>query len=1001
MSAFCHYCGQPHAADAPECASCGVTIQLFDEREVTRPEARLVDFSPRSYTSLGDEVTETDHARVSRTGQIHPIKRDNAPRALPEDADEAPSLHALRYVEAIPEGALRITLGYDASNDIVIPRPSVSAHHAIIARDMVKSSYFLQDLESTNGTLVNGERVQGVALIKPGDRVSFGRGYSFAFDAQLTQRFSNEIQDARATQALQAISAPDRARQITIGREVDNDIVLDAPQISRHHVRLRQPLSVSEGDWIVEDLGSANGTFLNDRHGAPIHARAAARESDILYMGSYRFPLSRLYDFIDPSSPSIENQRAGLLAMPLDKQVITIGRGSDNDIVLDSPQISRHHARLIRRDKQFFVEDLGSANGTFVNGERVGRALLTPEDTLSLGTYSVRLDLARGALQKSYQGDILLQAEHLRVDVTDEQGGMKRLLDDISFTVYPTEFVGIMGPSGAGKTTLLMSMIGTLRPNHGRTMLNGDDLGAQYDRYRNTIGYVPQEDIIHDELTVYEALYYAAKLRFPPDTSSQEIAARIDRILHDLEIGATRDVRIGSPNRKGISGGQRKRVNLAMELLTEPSLLCLDEPTSGLASEDALNVITLLRRLADGGRTILMTIHQPSPQVYRKLDNVLYLADGEQVYYGPAYPDSMLYFHPEIRTNSPQAEEILADPGSCLRPLTIAKRAGEPMETFAARYRQSAYHREYVEERRVNHGDVELNARAASRRAPRFRFHQLWVLCRRYLVIKLKDRVGMVILIAQAPIIAVLVAMVFEGQEHGPIHRMEYMPFALFLLIISAIWFGCSNAAREIVGEQAIYRRERMVNLSIPAYVGSKFVILSLLSLLQCVALLAIAVLTLDVVGNPLIHLAILWICSLAATGMGLLLSSVVRSTAASLALVPLLLIPQVILGGAIMPIDRMEDPSWTLSGAMISRWGFEAVLQAEHLSDAYELGADDLPAPLGPGLPAPPPPLNPLDRFIGSAETYLPVDFGTLGGFTFVFLLLTATTLRVRERRR
>lgn len=834
--------------------------------------------------------------------------------------------------------------------------------------------------------------------MRQGDLIGLG-SYTFTLEQELIERLMKSVTyDPGVTQAVQAISPAARQKPILIGRDEECDIVLDAPQISRRHVKL---VKLPTGGWLVEDLANANGTFLNDRNATSLSEPTEASDRDILYMGSYRFPLSRISDFMDlDHREDSGDARKTSLAMQLDKKIITIGRGPDNDIVLDAPQISRHHARLLRKDKQIFIEDLASANGTFLNGKRIGRAPISPEDTLSFGTYTVKLDLARGAIEKNYQGDIILQAENIRVDVPSESGGTRRLLDDISFTAYPTEFVGLMGPSGAGKTTLLMSLIGYLEPSTGRTLLNGDELTAHYDRYRGTIGYVPQEDIIHDELTVYEALYYTAKLRLPTDTSDEEIEQRIATVLANLEISRAAHVRIGSPTQKGISGGQRKRVNLAMELLTEPSLLCLDEPTSGLASEDAANVIRLLRRLADEGRTILLTIHQPSLQVYRLLDNVIYLADGEQVYYGPTYPDSILYFHPRVRPGTPQAEEILADPGSCLRPLVDAQRAGEPMETFAARYRQSSYHREYVDERRKNQSsDVELSSQGHPSRIRRFRFHQLFVLSRRYLNIKFKDRLGMAILLCQAPLIAIFVVLVFMGQDHGALNRMEYMPFALFLLVISAIWFGCSNAAREIVSEQAIYKRERMVNLSIPAYVGSKFIVLAALALAQCMALLGITYLGLDMVGNPVLHLLVLWSCTLAATGMGLTLSAAVRTSAASLALVPMLLIPQVILGGAIMPIDRMQDPSWTIAQTTVSRWGFEGALQVEELAAGYELTASEIPKPFAPGFPAPPPPPNPLDRFFGDAETSLPTTLAIILAFMTLSIIMTAISLRIRER--
>ena len=288
---------------------------------------------------------------------------------------------------------------------------------------------------------------------------------------------------------------------------------------------------------------------------------------------------------------------------------------------------------------------------------------------------------------------------------------------------------------------------------------------------------------------------------------------------------------------------------------------------------------------------------------------------------------------------------------------------------------------------------------ASARKRPRFSMRQWATLCRRYFNIRMKDRVGMFVLMVQAPIIALLLDLVFVSETGGVMSRMQYAPFALFLLVVSAIWFGCSNAAREIVAEQAIFRRERMVNLSIASYVLSKFTVLGLLCLVQCVVLLSLTYFVLDFRGNPLFHLAVLWLSSLGGVGFGLLLSSLVRTTEAAMATVPLLLIPQIILGGAIMPIDRVSTPVFVASHAVISRWAFEGVLHTEHLADAYEISAEELPKPLAPGLPAPPPPPNPLDHFFGDSETWLAVDLGVLGSFYLVLVIAVGATLRLRER--
>ncbi|MEZ4458271.1 MAG: FHA domain-containing protein [bacterium] len=999
MSNSCPNCSAAIDANAAFCPACGLTLPPLlaaAAGESTRPEIQLVDVKMREAVakaladctkSLGEKsakvATTTGLARSS--GPTNPSLRNTqeGPHAKLglDEASESFAMPAPLEAPEIPLNAPVLRIGFDEENDLVIPRPMVSGWHARIA--LVNKRYVLEDLNSTNGTTVNGHRVKRVWL-SPGDEVGLG-SYVFTLNQDITRRLLPDA-DARPTQGVELPKG--FLKPIVIGRDADCDIVLDSPQISRKHAKLTWLGSA----WRAEDLQSSNGLAVNDR--ANTVEQANVGWDDVLFMGSYRFPVARLRDFLDPGQTAGD---AGTMALPPGKDVVTIGRGPDNDIVIDAPQISRHHARLIRSGANVWVEDLDSANGTFIDGKRIRREKLVSGQTLSFGSYAVRLDLARGSLERSYRGDVLLQTENLRVDLG--AGKLKkRILDGVSFTVYPTEIMGLMGPSGSGKTTLLMSIIGYLKPTNGRTLLNGDELTQHYDRYRGAIGYVPQDDIIHRELTVYEALYYTAKLRLPPDTTDDEIERRIMQVLVDLEIDQTRNLRIGSPEHKGISGGQRKRVNLALELLTEPSLLCLDEPTSGLASEDALNVVRLLRRLADGGRTILLTIHQPSGSAYRLLDNVLYLADGEEVYYGPAYPDSILYFHPELKANTPEAEAVLADPGSCMRPIVDAKRAGEPMETFAARFKQSRYYAEYVEDRKKNRTGVNVTG-TGTRRPPRFSLRQWLTLCRRYLAIKLKDRLGMFILLVQAPVIAILVDMVFVSRSEGVMNRLQFTPFALFLLVIAAVWFGCSNAAREIVAEQAIYRRERMVNLSIASYVLSKFAVLGALCMLQCVVLLSMTYVVLDFQGFPLYHLAILWSSAMCGVGMGLFLSSIVRTSEAAMALVPLLLIPQVILGGAIMPVADMNPPTWALSQATISRWAFEGMLQAEHRWDAYEIPPKDMPKSIAPGLPAPPAPPNPIDRFFGDSETVLAANIAIPSGMALLLLLMVAAALRLRER--
>ena len=330
---------------------------------------------------------------------------------------------------------------------------------------------------------------------------------------------------------------------------------------------------------------------------------------------------------------------------------MVLGRDPQCDHVLDYPMVSWRHARITRDGASLFVEDLNSSNGTFVNGERIReRTAVKPGDVVGLGSYRFLLGTDGNFRQRDYRGDLTVEARGICVDAVG-----RRLLEEVSLTIYPSEFVGLMGPSGAGKSTLMNVLNGYSPPRSGQVLINGRSLYRHFDEFRGLIGFVPQDDIIHSELTVREALFYSARLRLPKDFTNRDIHKRIDDVLAQLGLSGIDDVLIGSPTRKGISGGQRKRVNLAMELLTDPSVLFLDEPTSGLSSEDTLIVMQVLRKLADSGKTILLTIHQPSLEAFSKLDNVVVVGKdagssdaGRLAFYGPAYPDSIQFFNPPV-----------------------------------------------------------------------------------------------------------------------------------------------------------------------------------------------------------------------------------------------------------------------------------------------------------------------------------------------------------------
>lgn len=897
------------------------------------PRPLVVTSSPTAVDPLratqalqpGSDAGRRTFADISLAGAIPrtPPKEQAVPSEAPLDEPASPS-------QPTPTTS-SVSLGYATSNDIVATTPTVSGRHArIYVQD---GRYTIEDQGSTNGTWVDGARVTR-AILAPGSVISLG-SHRVLFDDDLRARIDAKI--AAAAERSDVGLAPGTV--IRVGRAPDNDVAIEASTVANAHATLTV---LPSGDgYVVVPLLDGAPVFLNSRSNR-VETRATVYVEDIIFLGGYRLPVARIPALLRREADAAEGQR-----------VFVVGRDKEADITIDAPTVSRQHARIeVLDDGRFRIRDLGSFNGTYLNGANVtGDVVATTGDRLSLGSHEVRLDPVVGLVRRAYEGDIMVQAERISVEVPAPQhpDKKKRILNDISFTVYPTEFVGLMGPSGAGKTTLMMALAGTLPPSYGRSLLNGLDVYESYNAFRGNIGYVPQDDIIFPQLTVYESLYYTARLRLPADTTDEEIDVKIRDVLEQLEITHTADTRIGDALDKGISGGERKRVNLAQELITSPSLLFLDEPTSGLASEDTINVMRLLRGLSDAGKTILLTIHQPSLEAYRLMDNVIYMYRGNLVYYGPAYPDSILYFNGAVPAGT-ERDKLLADPGSAMRPLAEAQRealAGPPEEVegrlqdvVSARRRgfeTSFYNQKYVRDRHEDRAEVEVSRGGNQKTSRRGWTRQLRVLASRTARIKTRDRANTAILLAQAPVIATILAMVFSRGGDDYFEAISRGPAALFLLVASAIWFGCSNAARDIVSERAVYERERMVNLMIRAYTLSKVAVLGVVCAIQCALLLAIAYVPLGLQGSPLAMFGTLWLTSLVGLGMGLTLSALVRSPQAAMALVPIILIPQIILGGVIMPLHEMGTPTRALADLTASRWGFEAMLHVEYSDDDTE----------------------------------------------------------------
>jgi len=453
----------------------------------------------------------------------------------------------------------------------------------------------------------------------------------------------------------------------------------------------------------------------------------------------------------------------------------------------------------------------------------------------------------------------------------------------------------------------------------GQVYYDRMELGGNLGRLSPQIGYVPQDDIMHPELTVREVLYYSARLK-SPGTTDEEIHARAERVCRDLNLFKQLDTPIGSATRKTLSGGQKKRVNLGMELMTDPKVLFLDEPTSGLSSKDTRDVMEILRNLADSkGIAIIITIHQPSARVYQLMDKVIYLKAGKLCYFGPTYPDSISYFKGE------ECDPDLEGPDAVMEVLDEREEAEMEQE-----FSSSPIYDEFVARREGQTQGEAASARNSMARIRRPNPAQQFIkLLGRYLLCKVRDRSALAILILQAPLIAILLGWTFQGQG---------LNAPLFMLVFVSLWFGVNNSARELVGERSIYRREVRSGLSPGAYFLSKFSGQALFSAIQCGLLLGISFPLLGLEAFfPMLFL-LCWLCSLAGISIGLLVSAFSRSEVSAIVMVPLILIPFILFGGLLKTYEDMDVASRGVSALVPARWGYESAIQVENLVRNYEL---------------------------------------------------------------
>ena len=927
-------------------------------------------------------------------------------------------------------GKERISIGSAPDNDIVVQGPGIAPRHAVIERR--NRDLFYIDLGAGPSSL-------GGRPVPPNQP----QAVDFRAPLQLGQVPLPLSHPALVSMILGRGTLDAPPGHFHIGREPEGaSLVVANGAVSGKHA------TVMLDRMHVVDHGSTSGTYVGGQR-IPPNTPVPFDPNGVLTFGPVPIPVALLQQFAGgrvPAQQSAPHSPAPYGAPPpqagpgpgpapvpgpgpggghelqpppkkhrtiigdlsmLDgaANIVTIGRTPENQIVVPHAQVSSKHAVIHNQNGSLFLEDKGSANGTYVRGQRLPpnqRVPVAHGERVYIGPMPLVIQVGGDRLNvvvedsANWAGRPLYEVEAwdllLEVPDRDNKAQMKVLLDHVSFKALPGDMIALMGPSGAGKTTLLMTLNGYLPPTAGQVRINGEDLYIIYDALRGSIGYVPQDDIVHPELTVFEAVRYSAKFRLPPDYSDEEIDQRVEQTLQELGLEAVKNLEIGKPEKKVLSGGQRKRVNIALELVTDPVILFLDEPTSGLAADDTTALINLLADLTKRtGKTIIMTIHQPAKDEFEKFNLAFIMGyGGIPGYFGPTGEPAYRFFGNLLeRENSPYRVSAthphgkrIDNPRDMFDMINVRerftldemkKRAPETTRNTARLEAARGWRAEFFQPSQPVFNQMFTGRRAVGtepamrgvpHRAGVALFRQLMLLMSRYWKVKIRDRAGAAIMFLQAPVIGIMLAFVFAGQKEavpfwclGALQDLskraattqtggsadlltsmlatkDHAP-ALFFVVVSCVWFGTSNAAREIVTERAIYLRERMVNLNLVNYVLSKYILLAMICVLQCTMLLGIVFFALGFNGGLpafLAELGMMVAVSVNACALGLLLSTVVASAEAAMALTPIALIPQVVLGGLMVPMttNTLLGP---LMYVMPARWGFQGSIAFERLA--------------------------------------------------------------------
>ncbi len=639
-----------------------------------------------------------------------------------------------------------------------------------------------------------------------------------------------------------------------------------------------------------------------------------------------------------------------------DENILIIS--SQKNTLLHSKQIQRENLHgfisilYVKSSDTFFFKYLGNTD-VYLNG--------VPQKSGNINVLATGSTIRWDAADAVYYGEIINHFKKLNQgprtsfearSISYQFKNGKLGLRDVTIMEESGNLVALMGASGAGKSTLLHVLNGTEKPSLGHVLINGIDIYATPKKVEGVIGFVPQDDLLIEDLTVYQNLYFAAKLCFSHLTE-KEIDDLVNKTLSDLGLSETRDLTVGSPLHKTISGGQRKRLNIGLELLREPAVLFVDEPTSGLSSRDSENIIDLLKELSLKGKLVFAVIHQPSSDIFKMFDKLVILdTGGYQIYYGNPI-DAIIYFKKNINL-------INSDQGECyscgnVNPEQIfniieTKVINEFGNfTDERKFLPEQWNQQYLERIKPSPITTAKESPHSTLRIPK-RLKQFTIFSRRDLLSKLSNKQYMFINLLEAPLLAFILAFIVryynidDQLEPGYVFSKNLnMPAYLFMSVIVALFMGLTVSAEEIIRDRKILKREKFLHLNRSSYIVSKIGILFMISAMQTAIFVLVGNSILEIKGMFLINWGILFTTSCFANLLGLNISSAFNSAVTIYILIPVLLIPQLILSGVVVRFDKLNPAIGNtatvpfVGDIMASRWAFEASMVSQYKDNEYE----------------------------------------------------------------